>query len=149
MGDQPLRRALISEVHARPFAQVTVPQRASHLALLTGEDSADDRAGVAALCAAHGVPPSGPEDSYMMADLGPFRLRWERHTESSSDTFFQSRAVKPWARRASSMPPRPSPRRVAELCEARFQGMPTICGVLGRRPRPGSLNLTENQGRIT
>ncbi len=137
MGDQPLRRALISEVHARPFAQVTVPQRASHLALLTGEDSADDRARVAALCAAHGVPPPGPEDTYLMADLGPFRLRWERHTESSSDTFFQSRAVKPWA------------RRVAELCEARFQGMPTICGVLGRRPRPGSLNLTENQGRIT
>ena len=40
-------------------------------------------------------------------------------------------------------------RRVAELCEARFQRMPTIGGALGRRPRPGSLNLTENQGRIT
>ena len=88
LRDHPLRRALIDEVHARPFAQVTAPQRASHLALLTGEDPAEDRAQVAALCAAHGVPPPGPEDTYLMADLGPFRLRWERHTEFSSYTFF-------------------------------------------------------------
>lgn len=89
LRDHPLRRALISEVHARPFAQVTAPQRASHLALLTGEDPAEDRAQVAALCAAHGAPPPGPEDTYLMADLGPFQLRWERHTEFSSYTFYQ------------------------------------------------------------
>lgn len=87
--DHPLRHLLISEVHARPFAQLTAPQRASHLALLTGEDPAEDRAQVAALCAAHGAPPPGPEDTYLMADLGPFRLRWERHTEFSSYTFYQ------------------------------------------------------------
>ncbi len=89
LRDHPLRRALIDELHARPFAQVTAPQRASHLALLTGEDPAEDRAQVAVLCTAHGVPPPGSEDTYLMADLGPFRLRWERHTEFSSYTFFQ------------------------------------------------------------
>jgi uncharacterized membrane-anchored protein len=82
-------RILINEVHARPFAQLSTPQRASHLALLTGEDPAEDRAQVAALCAAQGAPPPGPEDTYLMADLGPFRLRWERHTEFSSYTFYQ------------------------------------------------------------
>jgi uncharacterized membrane-anchored protein len=89
LRDHPLRRALIDEVHARPFAQVTAPLRASHLALLTGEDPAEDRAQVAALCAVHGAPPPGPEDTYLMADLGPFQLRWERHTEFSTYTFFQ------------------------------------------------------------
>jgi len=88
LRDHPLRQALIDEVHARPFARVTAPQRASHLALLTGEDPAEDRAQVAALCATHGVPLPGPEDTYLMADLGPFTLRWERHTEFSSYTFF-------------------------------------------------------------
>ena len=44
LRDHPLRRALIDEVHARPFVQVTAPQRASHLALLTGEDPAENRA---------------------------------------------------------------------------------------------------------
>lgn len=88
LRDHPLRQVLINEVHARPFARVTAPQRASHLALLTGEDPAEDRAHVAALCAAHGARPPGPEDTYLMADLGPFRLRWERHTEFSSYTFY-------------------------------------------------------------
>jgi len=63
LRDHPLRQALIDEVHARPFARVTAPQRASHLALLTGEDPAEDRAQVAALCATHGVPLPGPEDT--------------------------------------------------------------------------------------
>ena len=109
LRDHPLRRALIDEVHARPFAQVTAPQRASHLALLTGEDPAEDRAQVAALCAAHGVPPPGPEDTYLMADLGPFRLRWERHTEFSSYTFFQdpgNREAAPFAAPVLDVVPR-------------------------------------------
>ena len=33
----PLRRALINEVHVRPFARVTARQRASHLAMATCE----------------------------------------------------------------------------------------------------------------
>jgi uncharacterized membrane-anchored protein len=90
LRDHPLRDQLVNEVHARPFASLTAPQRASHLAMLSGEDAAgEDRAQVARLCERHGVPSPGPEDTHLMADLGPFQLKWERHTEFSSYTFFQ------------------------------------------------------------
>jgi uncharacterized membrane-anchored protein len=88
--DHPLRNQLVNEVHARPFASLTAPQRASHLAILSGEDAAaEDRAQVTGLCETYGAPPPGPEDTHLMVDLGPFQLKWERHTEFSSYTFFQ------------------------------------------------------------
>ncbi len=90
LRDHPLRQELVSEVHARPFARLKAPQRASHLAMLSGEAAAAaDRAHVARLCEAHGAPPPGPAETHLMADLGPFQLKWERHTEFSSYTFFQ------------------------------------------------------------
>ena len=90
LRDHPLRRALTEEVHARPFARLAPPQRATHLAMLSGEDATTaDRAHVARLCGQFGAPPPGAEDTHLMADLGPFTLKWERHTEFSSYTFFQ------------------------------------------------------------
>lgn len=91
LRDHPLRDQLVREVHARPFASLTAPQRASHLALLSGEAAAaEDRAQVARLCETYGAPAPGPEDTHVMVDLGPFQLKWERHTEFSSYTFFQN-----------------------------------------------------------
>ncbi|MEX0759244.1 MAG: DUF3422 family protein, partial [Tistlia sp.] len=51
MKDHPLRRSLSAEVHARPFMHLQPSERATHLAMLSGEESAGaDRAHVARLC---------------------------------------------------------------------------------------------------
>ncbi len=89
LRDHPLRHELSEELHARPFARLRAPLRATHLALLSGEDAAAaDRAQVAALCEEFGAPPPADTDTHHMADLGAFQLKWERHTEFSSYTFF-------------------------------------------------------------
>ncbi|HEY7609177.1 MAG TPA: DUF3422 domain-containing protein [Alphaproteobacteria bacterium] len=88
--DHPLRRVLHDEVHARPYEALTAPTRATHLAFLSGEGAAAaERAHVAALCARFGAALPG-EAAFVSLDLGSFRLRWERHTEFSTYTFFRS-----------------------------------------------------------
>jgi uncharacterized membrane-anchored protein len=86
-----LRAVLTNEVHARPFAELVAPERASHIALLTGEAGIEeDHAQLVRLCARYGAaaPPAGI--NHFSQDLGAFRLRWERHTEFVSYTFFRS-----------------------------------------------------------
>ncbi len=84
----PLRDELVLEVHARPFEAMASPARGSHLAVMT--DELDEQAvadHVAELCRRYGapVPPAGAK--FYSQDLGPFRLRWEQHTEFSTYTF--------------------------------------------------------------
>jgi len=89
LRDHPLRAVLNAEVHSRPFAKLQAPERISHLALLSGEGAAaKERLHVAALCRSRGV--TGPEEAanHFTCDLGAFRLKWERHTEFSTYTFF-------------------------------------------------------------
>lgn len=91
LRDHPLRATLNAEVHSRPFAKLQAPERISHLALLSGEGAAArERAHVAALCESRGL--SGPKEnvSHFICDFGPFRLKWERHTEFSTYTFFRN-----------------------------------------------------------
>lgn len=88
-GSHPLRFELAGEVHARPHEALAAPLRASHIAVLV--DAADrerEHAHVARLCREAGVAPPEPGAIHFSADLGSFRLRWERHTEFSSYTFF-------------------------------------------------------------
>jgi uncharacterized membrane-anchored protein len=40
------------------------------------------------LCGRFGRPPPAADAIHWMADLGPFRLRWERHSEFTSYAFF-------------------------------------------------------------
>jgi uncharacterized membrane-anchored protein len=89
-AESDLRRALSDEVHARPFAHLQAPERATHLALLSGEDGGpEDARHLARLCARYGVTP--PEAvNHCLLDFGDFRLKWERHTEFCSYTFFVS-----------------------------------------------------------
>ncbi len=89
--DHPLRRVLHDEVHARPYEALVAPLRATHLAFLSGEGAAaGERAHVAALCAHFGVAPPAEAGAFVSLGLGPFRLRWERHTEFSTYTFFRT-----------------------------------------------------------
>ena len=100
LRDYPLRRELTDEVHARPFARLTAPERASHLALLSGEAGADaDRAHLARLCQAFDLAPPTADATHFMVDFGPFRLKWERHSEFSTYTFYRTgnSAARPFA----------------------------------------------------
>ena len=85
--DHPLRQSVVREVHARPFLAIPAPMRVSHLALTRGPGEVPDgRERVAALCQEYGVEPPAPGAVFFTADFGPFRLRWERHTEFSTFT---------------------------------------------------------------
>ncbi len=64
-------------------------ERVSHLAMLSGVQAHEaERSHVAALCLRLGAPPPDNGAAFHYADLGGFRLRWERHTEFSTYTFF-------------------------------------------------------------
>lgn len=83
------RFELAGEVHARPHEALAAPLRASHVAVLV--DAAErprEHEHVARLCREAGVTPPEAGAIHFAADLGTFRLRWERHTEFSSYTFF-------------------------------------------------------------
>jgi len=91
IGDHPLREQLTGEVHARPYEIVPPPAQGSFIALFSGEEAAErDRQWVAELCRRFGaaIPPA--EAVHFSVDLGPFRLRWERHTEFSSYGFLRT-----------------------------------------------------------
>ncbi|HHL45846.1 MAG TPA: DUF3422 domain-containing protein [Gammaproteobacteria bacterium] len=85
----PQRYQLHNEVHARPFIALRSPERATHLAiLLNAEQKAREPQILAALCERYvHLPPSADADHFN-ADFGTFRLRWERHTEFSTYTFY-------------------------------------------------------------
>lgn len=86
--DHPLRAELSDEVHARPTEALVAPLRISYLALLTdpAEPQQPWRA-VHDLALRAGAPPPPPGASHYSADLGPFRIKWERHTEFSRYKF--------------------------------------------------------------
>jgi len=93
-ADHPQRIELNNEVHARPPEPLVAPTRLSYLALLC--DTTQREAGTAAvrdLCARHGVEPPADSVLHFHANLGPFRLKWERHTEFIRFTFIVDGAV--------------------------------------------------------
>jgi len=81
----PQRINLAHEVHARPYEAHETPLRATYLALVAPPEArAAELARVAELCARFGAPGPAPDASHFRAELGPCRIRWERHTEFSS-----------------------------------------------------------------
>lgn len=87
-ADHPRRLELNDEVHARPPEVLRTPCRVTFLALKSDEGSRDpERERVRALAHAFGLPgPAASVDRYS-ADFGPFRMKWERHTEYSRYMF--------------------------------------------------------------
>jgi uncharacterized membrane-anchored protein len=83
----PDRDRLMAEAHARPSTPATAPSLAARIATISGEGGiASDRAHMAALCRKIGAPEPGPDARWCILDAGPWRLRWERHTEISTWT---------------------------------------------------------------
>lgn len=86
--DHPLRAELNDEVHARPADVLAAPLRLSYLALFSDAQSRDrEWDQLCNLARRHGVTPPAKPLNHFSAELGPFRLRWERHTEFVRYTF--------------------------------------------------------------
>ena len=76
------RIELNDEVHARPPEALTLPMRLSYLALLCNAAQRDQAwSMVGELSRRFGAAPPPAGAVHYSADLGPFRLKWERHTE--------------------------------------------------------------------
>ncbi len=104
----PQRVALHNEIHARPPEAMVAPLAISHLVMLG--DAAEreaSRAHLAALLRDHHLPLPDAQSTHLRMDLGPFRLRWELHTEFVTWSF--SRAIDA-AVSAIASPPPPSNR---------------------------------------
>jgi uncharacterized membrane-anchored protein len=86
--DHPLRAELSAEVHARPPEQLPVPGRVSYLGMYADASTrAAEWTHLLALAARHGVAlPSRPV-THFSRDFGPFRLKFERHTELARYVF--------------------------------------------------------------
>ena len=88
--EHPLRAELTAEMNARPHAVIAAPAQISHIACVTGEESTEaDREHLKALCQAFKVSAPAASASQFDADFGPFRLKWERHTEFSAYTLIK------------------------------------------------------------
>ncbi|MEM9106324.1 MAG: DUF3422 domain-containing protein [Pseudomonadota bacterium] len=77
LKEHPQRLLLYSEVHARPPESIEAPARLSYLVLLGDGDLEPLRE----LCTRYGVDQPARDASHFSADMGPFRIRFERHTE--------------------------------------------------------------------
>ncbi len=88
LSAHPLRAAVLRELHARPFVPVSAPRRMLHAAFLLDAAGAQaDRAALAALCNARGLPAPAPGAKYHHVSFGGAELRWESHAEFCTYTW--------------------------------------------------------------
>ncbi len=94
MKYHPEREALTLELHDRPFRPMSAPLRVSHLAIATGErGGARDHVQFASLCRRYGKAEPAPGAKHFTVDLGPFVVKWERHTEFSTYTLMREEPI--------------------------------------------------------
>ncbi len=109
----PLRAAILSEVHARPFTPIETPRRVLHFAFDTAGDAAKrDRAALADLCARRQLEPLKASAKHHRVVFGGAMLRWEQHSEFTTYTW---ELPSPRRRRRSSAAPVRWPRRWRSL----------------------------------
>jgi uncharacterized membrane-anchored protein len=89
-ADDPQRRVLHEEVHARPPARIVTPERVAHLAVRIPAEARDAEArSIAELARFLGVAAPKAEASFAWLEGNALRVKWERHTEFTSLTFFR------------------------------------------------------------
>ena len=86
--DHPLRYQMANELHARPFPVLQTSARAVHLAILRDGDRNADLEQLNALLDLFGANHASAAATHYFADVGPFRLKWEQHTEFVTYTLF-------------------------------------------------------------
>jgi uncharacterized membrane-anchored protein len=83
------RDRLLAEAHARPSTPLEAPVVAIRVANVSGQEAADaDRGHMADLCRTFGAQAPDRRARWWALDGPGWSLRWERHTEFSSWTFF-------------------------------------------------------------
>jgi uncharacterized membrane-anchored protein len=88
--DHPQRTLLNHELHARLPEPLVPSEQVSHLVLASNAEMGPlEREKLAEICAHFGHFIEIPKDNHFRIDLGPFRLKWEKHTEVTSYTFFR------------------------------------------------------------
>jgi uncharacterized membrane-anchored protein len=88
MRDHALRHVLHNEVHARPPEPMQTPLAISHIVMWADSNEREaSRAHLGRLLSDHHQPSPGPDITHLRVELGPWRLRWELHTEFVSWTF--------------------------------------------------------------
>ncbi|HYN79628.1 MAG TPA: DUF3422 domain-containing protein [Lamprocystis sp. (in: g-proteobacteria)] len=88
--EHPLRHTVTAELHARTFQPLHAPERVSFLAVVCGEPGTGRNIEhLKALLTHFGRPIPEKISQYYAVDLGPMRVRWERHTEFVTYTFSQ------------------------------------------------------------
>ncbi len=94
LPEYPTRFKLHNEMHGNPYDLITAPVQISHIALLTSRDKHEEELQlISQLCERYSEPLPSPNADYFQGDLGAFRLKWERHGEFSSYTFYVSSAA--------------------------------------------------------
>jgi uncharacterized membrane-anchored protein len=88
MTPHPLRESLHNEVHARPYERLTAPLSLSHIALVGPQADAAYVHLVDLLGRRH-LPLPAVDANHLSADLGGVHLRWEKHTEFHTFTFWK------------------------------------------------------------
>jgi len=84
------RVALHNEIHARPPEAMDVPLSLSHVVMVCdAEQRAASWAHMAELARDHHLPPPDAGSTHVRLDLGPYRVRWEMHTEFVTWTFMR------------------------------------------------------------
>ncbi|MGO8953835.1 MAG: DUF3422 family protein [Rhodomicrobium sp.] len=80
--NHPLRIELNDEVHTRPPEELKAPSGITYLALSLEEGEREASwQNIADLAKRFGAEPPPPGANHFSANLGPFRAKWERHTE--------------------------------------------------------------------
>lgn len=97
-ADHPQRVELNDEVHARLPEPLTPPTGMIYVAMLSQpEQRQAELDHIAALCETKGIRGPAPNATHFVADFGPFRLKWERHTEFSRyQIIFTARPDRPY-----------------------------------------------------
>ena len=87
-SSHPLRAMLHNEVHARPYERLTAPLSLSHVALV-GPPAGAAYAHMVDLLRQRHLPLPAQDANHLSADLGGVHLRWEKHTEFHTYTFWK------------------------------------------------------------
>ena len=96
MSEHPLRHQLHNEIHARPYERVGAPAQISHQVMLVSP--AESQQAYEHLCELlanlHLAAPNA-NSMFHTEQIGPVRLRWERHGEFISYTFITHEQIGP------------------------------------------------------
>ena len=90
----PLRESLHHEVHARPYERMSAPLLLSHIALV-GNAGGAERDHLARLLQSRQLAVPADGASHISADIGGLRLRWEKHGEFHTCTFWKQLSEAP------------------------------------------------------